>query len=328
MNKRKRVESEPTTMYRFDKEIGFWGIPNMKEEVFFGYEDNKSITVSQNALGLREEEISESKDPTILCCGGSHTWGAGIAQDQRYSDLLKKKQAFRVVNMGHCSLGLDQIILAIIKNAEKFNTKIIFIEQYTWALHRVITKYVNGYIRPNFTLSEKGELTLNKIPAYYKFDIIRKQIGNYHNFKKELNEFLSGIDLKNKYDLKIDPVFLTWKTSYYQHMYELIHALIGLLSSFCKAKGIKLLFGITPLKNQLDFESSSELIDFDLPHKKFRSILDDYNIRYIDTTSEMKIEHKKSPVIFPDGHLNKHGHYFLSELVVKELNRLNWLNNE
>ena len=42
--------------------------------------------------------------------------------------------------MGHCSLGLDQVILAIMKNAEKYNAKIIFIEQYTWALHRVTTK--------------------------------------------------------------------------------------------------------------------------------------------------------------------------------------------
>ena len=81
-----------------------------------------------------------------------------------------------------------------------------------------------------------GELLLNKIPSYFKYKTIRNQIAKYHNFKKELNEFLAGIDINDNYDAKIDPIFLSWKTAYYQNMYDLLDALIGLLNSFCKKR--------------------------------------------------------------------------------------------
>lgn len=325
MTKKAENNPEATTMYCFDQDIGFWGVPNLKQEVYFGYDDNRPILVEHNSYGLREEPLGDKIAPSILCCGGSHTWGAGISQDKRYSDLLKDKLENNVINMGHCSLGLDQILLGIMKNAQKFNAKIIVIEQYTWALHRVITKSVNGYIRPNFSFDEQNNLVLNKIPSFYKNKIIRKVIGNYHNFKKELNEFQSGIDLKKSYDLKTDPVFLSWKTNYYASMYELLDAIVGVLVSFCKEHKIKLLFSLSPLKNQLDFKSNSALIDFDLPHKKFRSILTKNGAKFIDNTAAMIDEHKESPVVFPDGHLNEKGHALFSKYISQELLRLKWI---
>ena len=36
--------------------------------------------------------------------------GSRIDQDKRYSDILEKTQPNKVINMGHCSLGLDQVI--------------------------------------------------------------------------------------------------------------------------------------------------------------------------------------------------------------------------
>ena len=64
-----------------------------------------------------------------------------------------------VINMGHCSLGLDQITIAIMEKTKKYNPKIIIVEQYTWALHRVITRAVSGYIRPNFYFDVEGNLS-------------------------------------------------------------------------------------------------------------------------------------------------------------------------
>jgi len=328
MKKNKKQPYEPTIFYEFHKDYGFWGIPNKKGEVYFGYEKNKLTEVSHNSLGLREEELKDTIKPSILCCGGSNTWGAGVDQDKRYTDFLKKTQHYKVINMGHCSLGLDQVILAIMKNAEKYNAKIIFIEQYTWALHRVITKSVNGYIRPNFTFGVGGELLLNQIPSYFKYRPIRNQIAKYHQFKKELNEFLSGIDIKDNYDAKIDPIFLSWKTAYYQNMYDLLHALIGLLNSFCKNKGIKLLFGLAPLKHQMNYEAVSELIDFNLPNKKFSTILYKHGIDFIDTSNQMLHEHKKDAVIYQDGHMNNKGHFILSKLIHDKLKHLNWIESE
>ena len=328
MNKIEKQPVEPTIFYEFHKDYGFWGIPNKKGEVYFGYEKNKLTEVSHNSLGLREEELKDTIKPSILCCGGSNTWGAGVDQDKRYTDFLKKTQLYEVINMGHCSFGLDQVILAIMKNAEKYNARIIFIEQYTWALHRVLTKSVNGYIRPYFTFGFDGKLLLNQIPSFLKYKPIRNQIANYYQFKKELNEFLSGIDIKDNYDAKIDPIFLSWKTAYYQNMYNLLHALIGLLNSFCKNKGIKLLFGLAPLKHQMNYDTVSELIDFNLPNKKFSTILDKHGIEFIDTSNQMLHEHKKDAVIYHDGHMNNKGHFIFSKLIHDKLKQLNWIESE
>ena len=321
--KTKIQDSSP--MYGFDPKIGFWGLKNLNHKAYFDYEIENPIDVYHNSEGLREDDFKESNKESIICCGGSHTWGAGIEQNKRYSDLLKFKQPFDVVNMGHCSLGLDQVILSIIGKTEMYKPRIIIIEQYTWALHRVITKYVSGYIRPNFYFDKNGDFKLNKIPFYLKYRVLRKVVGDYYNFKKEMQEFRSGIDLKENYNLKEDPIFLSWKNSSYREMYRIVDSLIETINSYCNQKNIKLIFCLGPLKNQLDFKKKSDLIDYDLPHKKFISILKKHRITFLDTTIKMKKAHKKKRVIFKDGHLNEHGHKYMSDLLLEKIKSLEWI---
>ena len=79
-------------------------------------------------------------------------------------------------------------------------------------------------------------------------------------------------------------------------MYLIVDKL-QVLNSYCKQKQIKLLFALGPLKNQLDFKSASDLVDYDLPHKKFISLLKKNNISFLDTSSEMKKIHNNNRVI-------------------------------
>jgi hypothetical protein len=111
-------------------------------------------------------------------------------------------------------------------------------------------------------------------------------------------------------------------------MYDILDALIGQLISFCKKKGIKLLFGLVPLKHQMNYDTVSELIDFNLPNKKFSTILDKHKIEFIDTSNEMLHEHKKEAVIYHDGHMNNKGHFILSKLIHDKLKHLNWIDSE
>ena len=110
-------------------------------------------------------------------------------------------------------------------------------------------------------------------------------------------------------------------------MYDLLNALIGLLNSFCKNKGIKLLFGLAPL-NIDELYTVSELIDFNLLNKKFSTILCKYGTEFIDTSNQMLHEHKKDTVIFHDGHMNNKGHFILSKLIHDKLKHLNWIESE
>ena len=325
MGKKKNHKQDSTPIYGFDEEIGFWGLKNLKHDAYFDYEIENPVKIYHNSDGIREEEFSVDNRKSLLCCGGSHTWGAGIKQNERYSDLLKNNVDLRVVNMGHCSLGLDQIILSIIKKTEKYNPEIIVIEQYVWALHRVITKHINGYLRPSFYFDEYENLKVNKIPYYHRLKWLRKIIGNYHDYKKELNEYIEGINIQKEYNLEEDPIFLSWKTEFYSPMYKLIDSLLELLKSYCDDNQIKLFFCLGPLKNQLDFDSKSNLVDYDLPSRKFISLLNKHNINFVDTKEFMINRHSKRPVIFPDGHLNIYGHSLMSEIIHRELKNLKWL---
>ena len=83
--KTKIQDSSP--MYGFDPKIGFWGLKNLNHKAYFDYEIENPIDVYHNNEGLREDDFKESNKGSIICCGGSHTWGAGIKQNERYSDL-------------------------------------------------------------------------------------------------------------------------------------------------------------------------------------------------------------------------------------------------
>ena len=57
------------------------------------------------------------------------------------------------------------------KNAEQYNAKIIFIEQYTCFIVIFLFMVINGFIRPN--LNDKLELLLNQYCHIFKYKTIR-----------------------------------------------------------------------------------------------------------------------------------------------------------
>lgn len=325
--KKKVIANGDTTFYQYDQQMGFWGVPNLERQVSFQQSPETPLWVRHNSDGNRDDDISISPgEESIVCFGGSHTWGGGVEQELRYTNLLNKATNERVVNLGHCSLGLDQVCLAILQKSQKYNPKIIIIEQYPWAVHRILNNYVNGYVRPHFYLDSKGDLKLNKISSLAGLRLIRRIIGTYYSFRKEFNEFKSGIDLKNNYDPKTDPIFLLWKTRHYDYMYELLDKILVVIKDHCRKNNIKLLFGLGAIQQQFGPRAQSSLVDYELPRDRFIKLLEKNKIAYVDMTEKMLDEHsEESPVIFDDGHINAKGHKVFSEVLYQELLKLNWL---
>ena len=195
--------------------------------------------------------------------------------------------------MGHCSLGLDQILVAIKKKSKLFNPNIIVIEQYPWAMHRILNNYVNGFCRPFFNINHKNQLKFNQVPklAYLKF--FRNLIGGYYDFKKEFLEYKAGLKIKNNYNPKSDPIFLLWKTRYYDYMYKLAEAIIKEINAYSLKNDIKLLFLLGTVNQQLKYKACTSLIDYDLPRRRLIKILTDNNIQFIDTLETMLKQNKK-----------------------------------
>ena len=73
---------------------------------------------------------------------------------------------------------------------------------------------------------------------------MRRGIGTYYAYRKELNEFRSGIDLASQYDPMTDPIFLHWKANYYDTIARLSGKVIGVMRDYCRQNGINLIFAI------------------------------------------------------------------------------------
>lgn len=309
-----------TSFYRFDPDIGFWGIPGMVRDVSFEQRRGEFIRVRHNEQGNRDDSFVVGQDKAeIICIGGSHTWGGGVEQELRYSDLLQKDLGRRVANLGHCSLGLDQVCLAVLKYAERYSARTVVVEQYPWALHRVLNTYVNGYVKPQFYLGADGQLQLTKVPRTARYGAARKLIGSFHAYQKELREFVAGIDLKSSYNPRADPIFLLWKTSYYHHMYLLVDKIVGAMRDFCFQKNIKLVFAVGAITQQFGPKSASALIDYGLPTKRFIAILERRGIRHVNMVDRMLASHTpEEPCIFSDGHINAKGHRVFADALIDE----------
>lgn len=323
----KRLAAGDTTFYQFDPQLGFWGIPNLQHYITYDVQPDKPILASHNSDGNRDAEVEmRPGEKSIVCFGGSHTWGVGVDQGFRYTEYLAEKTGRKVINLGHCSLGLDQICLAVMQKSAKYNPDIIVIEQYPWAVHRVLSPYVNGFVRPYFSLDSKLELRLHKISQYSKYKIFRRCIGSYHAFRKEFQEFKAGIDLGSGYDPRTDPIFLHWKTRHYDYMYALIDKILGVIRDNCRQRGIKLLFGLGAIQQQFGLKSPSKLVDYDLPRNRFIELLEKNKIAYVDMTEPMLAEHsEKAPVIFFDGHINQAGHELFARVLLEDMKQRTWI---
>lgn len=316
-----------STFYQYNPTYGFWGIPGMARDVQFTNLENRIIHVRHNLEGNRDKEITEErKVGSILCLGGSHTWGAGVDQTNRYTELLEQKIDRPVFNLGHCSFGLDQICLVILGMASKYKPSVIVVEQYPWAIHRVLNNYVNGYTRPFFYLDAQGELRLQRMSSLCRIKPFRRMIGAFYSYKKEFQEFKAGISLKEDYNPWTDPIFLAWKSFYYDYMYRVVDQILGVIKNFCHQENIRLIFGIGAIMQQFGKKSPSSLIDYDLPRKRLSSLLEKNGIAHVNMAPAMLAEHTgDDPVIFHDGHLNAKGHSIFAREIVRELEIKQWI---
>lgn len=315
-------------VFQFDPLTGFSGAPNLERDVAFEGASGPLVRVRLNDQGNRDKSFEIKPGvKNILCYGGSHTWGAYVDQDKRYTDLLDRRlSGCRCVNLGTGSFGLDQVCLSILERSRQYAPSVLVIEQYPWAVHRVLNSYVQGYIKPSFYIDASGELKLRKVPALARYKSYRRIDGAYRLYQKELAEFKGGIDVKTQYDPFADPIFLRWKTTYYEYMYLLIKKILCVIKDHCMQNRYRLIFLIIAYSQQFGHDSGSGLVDYELPAKRFKAILDQLRIEYIDAAPALVKAHSLAePVITTDGHTNPRGHAIIAGLLEKGLRSRGWL---
>lgn len=327
IKKPKHLIAGDTTFYQFDPQIGFWGVPLIESHVTYDMQPDSPVFASHNSAGNRDVEIELGlKEKTIICLGGSHTWGAGVDQELRYTEILAKKTCRKVINMGHCSLGLDQVCLAMLQKSAQYKPEIIVVEQYPWAVHRILNNYVNGYVKPYFYLNSSADLALQKVPLLAKYKFFRQMIGSYYSFRKEFREYQLGLNIKQNYNPIFDPIFLYWKARQYDSMYALLDKILVVMRDYCKQLDIKLMFALGAIQQQFGTKSCTQLVDYDLPRKRLIELLIKNKMTYVDMTDAMISAHTQlDPVIFPDGHINNRGHSIFSQVLYESLLSKGWI---
>ena len=96
-------------------------------------------------------------------------------------------------------------------------------------------------------------------------------------------------------------------------MYEIVEHVTKLISEFCKKNSLKLLFLVTPSKDELFNKIVSAEIDYSLPRSNLIRILKKNQINFIDVCNEFKSEFSISIPIYQDGHANEKGHSIIAK---------------
>ncbi len=314
--KKPSVLDRDTIFYQFDQSLGFWGIPSVERLVVYGGEQSVQYNVRHNEYGVRDISYRDKnfKNP-IIALGGSNTWGSAVEESVRFTNVLQRAIRKPVLNFGHNSFGLDQVALTLLTKTEEFHPSVVLVEQYPWALHRVLSHFVNGYAKPYFSLRDDGSLKFYKVPKLARLKLYRKILGSYRVYKKQLMEFQSGIDLATAYDPLTDPIFLLWKTGHYEYMYQLVEKILIIIRDYCRTRNIQLLFLVLPIAQQFGAKSGTSLIDYGLPERKFVSLLKTLEIPHMQFPELLKTHTKNHPVVQFDGHLNTRGHALVAHRI-------------
>jgi hypothetical protein len=108
---------EPTRsqyrFFRFDPVLGWANAPNAKGT----YKRSEfEYTIEMNALGMRERPVERAPRPgqlRIAFLGDSFTWGIGVADEDRFSDIVGRTPGVESVNFGVSGYAPVQYFLTI-----------------------------------------------------------------------------------------------------------------------------------------------------------------------------------------------------------------------
>jgi hypothetical protein len=159
---------------RYHPRIGFTYMPGAKLRV---QGSNGGYLVRTNAAGFRaDREFAPARTPgkfRVLLFGDSQTAGEGIANAQRYSDLLEKAvPGLEIYNYGLSGAGTDQQLLAYRENSAVASDLVVialYVENVKRLPGRILrTRNQSGeevfLAKPYFTVAQTG-LVLRNVPV-------------------------------------------------------------------------------------------------------------------------------------------------------------------
>jgi hypothetical protein len=136
-------------------------------------EPGRSFSVRLNSHGLREREVSFEKTAgtiRVLVLGDSQTWGLGVEQNERFSEILEDLLRHRrvnaeVINFGIPGFGTDQEFLLFTQLGVQYRPDITIVGFYWNDLFENSMSVAYGYPKPRFVQNPAGSLELRNVPV-------------------------------------------------------------------------------------------------------------------------------------------------------------------
>lgn len=168
--------------YEYNETLGWKNKIGVEGEFHFA-DGSNYVRVNKN--GLRDEDYGYNKTrKRIVVLGDSHTWGFGINDSQRYSEILERELGVEVINMGVAGYGTDQEYLTLMLEGARYKPDLVVVGFHAGSDlddNSADTRY--SYPKPRFVLDD-GKLTLTNVPVPRKEDWERREFLNDSFYRK------------------------------------------------------------------------------------------------------------------------------------------------
>lgn len=153
---------------KYDETIGWTAEPGTikrHKNTQLGFD----VTYQINGKGFRGPAYDESKPAGIyrvMVLGDSNGFGWGIPEDKYFAAIINNElKDVQVVNLSLSGYGTDQQYLRFIKEGMAYKPDLVIVQVTPNDFEEIQHPFFNQKPKPQFALSENGDLTLMNVPV-------------------------------------------------------------------------------------------------------------------------------------------------------------------
>ncbi len=289
---------DPTGNLFFENKSGFVRLEHRNSEKRqFKNSGDYNVTVYSNSFGFRDnEEPTEFNDDTIFAIGDSFTFGWGVEESERFSDLLERKlETQSVINIAMPTdiIGYKAIVSYLKDNGIEIKNSIIGI--------CMENDIINYFSNTNDRDDEIANSFIHELKILgHKYSAAYIFLTTAIHRSKVLNRFFRQIGLINE-NLQYDPI------PNESAVYESIDALKSLRSLI---KDDPLII-VIPSRDIWNEEKSDKAL---VIHQLFLALLQSNDFSYLDLREPLEKNNDPLKYFFKnDPHWNSSGHEIVAE---------------
>lgn len=288
------------------------------------------MRIRTNAEGLRSRPIPASNVPTVLFIGDSFTFGWGVSEAQRYTDVVGDLlTGVRTVNAGHWMYTFDQQLLLMKQLVERYRPAVV-VQGFYWMHVRSLFNHrlernpdgsLKAVVDPKIHVGEHGVLK-------FRSDWLERP-----PFGSQLVAFVARAvlnhDLRERAADWVD--YMRPGSTRDEALWAETDALIGETARTLRQAGIAYVPLLIPASVEVGGTQWSHVgwmgagpppgVEVTLPAARFAAMLRRHGAEPIELAAAMR-ERGGPALYFPqDGHWNAEGHKVVGELLAPMVRR-------